>query len=152
MNQMLIDDLLKNRRLRKDKSNADIARQIWSKTAKDLATSKHLMPVDADRAHERAYDAAFKGVVAILRAIGYRLGHQYQRQTAVEVLRAFLDDASHEPLVESFDDMRYKRNRVSYDAGEATETEAQQAVEDAEKLVELLKPVFETAAAGSSGA
>ncbi|MHC4605619.1 MAG: HEPN domain-containing protein [Planctomycetota bacterium] len=90
-------------------------------------------------------------MVAILRAIGFRLGHQYQRQTAVELLRALLDEEKQEPLVDSFDDMRAKRNRVSYDAAEATEAEAKQAVQDAERIVLLLKPIFEASAGGRSG-
>ena len=151
MKQEAIDELVRERRLRKVPPNAQVARRIWGKIAKDLSTARHLISIDADRAHECAYDAAFKAVVAILRAMGYRLGNVNQRQAAVEGLRAILDDPNQKALVESFDEMRAKRNRVSYEAGEASETEAKQAVEDGEKLVGTLKAPFEASAGPLAG-
>jgi uncharacterized protein (UPF0332 family) len=117
---------------------------MWDKAAKDLKTAQYLLKVDSERAHECAYDAIFKAVYAIFRCMGFRIAPTNQRVTGVELLKAVLDDPAHEELTEAFDEMRDKRNNVSYEAAAATETEAKNAIEDAEEILKLLEPTFKT--------
>lgn len=63
--------------------------------------------------------------------------------SSVEVLRAVIADPAHRFLVDSFDDMREKRNEVAYEAGEASELEAGQAIDDAARLLTVLRPIFD---------
>lgn len=144
MDQNAINRLVRDNRLRAVRPSADLAKRLWKKAAKDLATAKYLLKVDAERSHECAYDAAFKAVYAIVRCIGYRIMPVNQRVTGVTLLAALLDDPARKTLVDAFDDMREKRNEVSYEAGEATETEAEQAIEDAEKIIVVLEPTYKT--------
>lgn len=144
MNRNAIEALARARHLRMIRPQASTARRLWAKADKDLATARHLVPIDADRAQECAYDAVYKAVLGILCLLGYRVVPVRQRVTGVEALRAILDDPAHQELVDSFNDMREKRNQVAYEAGEASETEASQAIGDAERLLTSLRSVFET--------
>jgi len=148
MNGDALNRLCDEGRLRRLSPSAGAARSIWDGIGTDLRSAALLLGQkgelqDTGRAHECAYDAVFKGVVAILRCLGFRLGAMEQRVAAVQALRAILDDPGHAGLMTDFDRMREKRNSVAYEGGKTTILEAKEAIETAHSLLNLLRPVYE---------
>lgn len=135
MNRKTIDKLVGEQRLRKlSKPPFDQVDRLLAAARKDLGNVRKFLQIDEAKAYDTAYDVMFKTALALMRAHGYRPGTSLQHKTTVEFCEAVLD-ASWKPTLDFLDDMRQKRNRLTYEGDLVIgRPEADAAIAEAEKV------------------
>ncbi|MDO9514882.1 MAG: HEPN domain-containing protein [Syntrophales bacterium] len=119
------------------KSRLDLA-------ARDLKTAKQILDQSSDWSYNITYNALLQASRALMFAEGYRptSGEGQHRVTILFAEVALGEGFDSE--IRFFDKMRVKRNRAVYDtAGIVSESEARQAIEFAEKLIEKIREMVE---------
>ena len=106
---------------------------------RDLKTSSEILDKDPDWAFNIAYNSILQATRGLIYSEGYRLsGGEGNHKAAIEFAEIALgNDFKSEILF--FDRMRIKRNQAVYDvAGLISQTEAEQAIEFADRLVGII--------------
>ncbi len=100
----------------------------------DLKEAKKICHIANRATYLLAYMAMLKAGRALMFLIGYRPTDGAQHRTVVEMTSAILGD-NYSGLVEHFETMRRKRNKMTYEAGALlSKSEAQEAFSDAISL------------------
>jgi uncharacterized protein (UPF0332 family) len=135
VNQKAIAKLVAEKRLRKlSKPPFDQVDRLLASSRKDVGIVKKVLAIDEAKAYDVAYDIMFKTALALMRAHGFRPAASLQHKTAVEFCEAVLD-ASWKETLGYLDDMRKKRNRLTYEADVIIgRPEAEAAIAEAEKF------------------
>ena len=112
--------------------------ELLRETLLDLKEAKKICHI-ADRAtYLLAYMAMLKAGRALMFLKGYRPSDGAQHKTVVEMTSALLGD-KYKYLVEHFETMRRKRNKLTYEAGALlSKAEAQEAFTDAISLTKSI--------------
>lgn len=148
MNQRAIDELVAEKRLRKLlRPPFDQVDRLLAASQKDLGNVRKFLEIDEAKAYDTAYDIMFKTALALMRAHGFRPAATFQHKTTIEFCEAVLD-TSWKATLDYLDDMRQKRNRLTYEGDVVIgRAEAEAAIAEAEKFrtaiaktIEGLKP------------
>jgi len=143
MNQKAIDKFVAEKRLRRlSKPPFDQVDRLLAAAQKDLGNVRKFLQIDEAKAYDTAYDVMFKTALALMRAHGYRPAASLQHKTTVEFCEAVLDP-SWKATLDYLDDMRQKRNRLTYEGDVVIgRPEAEAAIAEAEKFhVALVKTI-----------
>ena len=136
---MSFDELLKSRRIRKERISKREVQQALQRAERDLGAARAMMAEDWDWAFAIAYDAVFQASRAFMFAQGYRPASAESHKNTFAFMRLAMAKES-EMLLRYFDRMRVKRHRAIYDvAGLITETEAKNLFAKAEAFVTLVQ-------------
>lgn len=131
----MIDDLERQGLIRKlpfDQKKVDGA---LAHARRDLVTAGTILATDQDWAYTIAYNAVLQAGRALMFSKGYRPEGANQHVAVVKFAEQFLDQA--DTII--FDRMRRKRNSSVYDtAGTITDSEAENALKQAEALVKKI--------------
>lgn len=115
MNQKAIDKMVAEKRLRQiSRPPFDQVDRLLAASQKDLGNVRKFLEIDEAKAYDTAYDIMFKSALALMRAHGYRPAATSQHKTTVEFCEAVLDP-SWKSTLDYLDDMRQKRNRLTYE-------------------------------------
>jgi uncharacterized protein (UPF0332 family) len=113
-------------------------RQFLADAQKKAVAARKNLAIDEETAYQTAYQAMLKASLALMLSHGQRprvqLGHHVE---IIEFAQKHLDP-SHAALFALFDRMRRKRNEAFYDIALIGEEEAEDAVEAAEKYVQVV--------------
>lgn len=110
---------------------------------KDLRNVRKFLEIDEAKAYDTAYDVMFKMALALMRGHGYRPSDRLQHKTTLEFCEAVLDD-SWKPTLDYLDDMRQKRNRLTYEGDVwIGRSEAEVAITEAEKFRAAVAMIIE---------
>lgn len=136
---MKYEDLLKSRRIRKQRiSQAEIKRAL-ERAGRDLRTARRILAEDWDWGFAVAYNAVLQASRAYMFAQGYRPASAEGHKNTFAFMQIAMDK-EYEDLITYFDRMRNKRNQAIYDiAGLITETEARNLLERATQFVQLIR-------------
>lgn len=136
---MKYEDLLKSRRIRKQRvSQAEIKRAL-ERAGRDLRTARKILAEDWDWGFAVAYNAVLQASRAYMFAQGYRPASAEGHKNTFAFMQIAMGE-EYEDLITYFDRMRNKRNQAIYDiAGLITETEARNLLERATQFVELIR-------------
>jgi len=136
---MRYDDLLKSRRIRRERvSKAEIERAL-ARARRDLKTAGKIIADSPDWGFAVAYNPALQAARAYMFDQGYRPASAQDHKNTFQFMEVAMGPEK-EALIAYFDRMRNKRNRAIYDvAGEITETEARNLLEKATEFVELIR-------------
>ena len=144
MNKKAIDKLVADRRLRRlSKPPFDQVDRLLAASMKDLTNVRKYLEIDESKAYDTAYDVIFKTALALMRAHGYRPAATLQHKTTVDFCEAVLDP-SWKATLDYLDDMRQKRNRLTYEGDVVIgRSEAEVAIAEAEKFRVALVEIIE---------
>lgn len=135
MNVKAIEKLVAEGRLRQlPRPLFDQADRLLAAARKDLGNVRKFLEIDEAKAYDTAYDVMFKAALALRRVYGYRPGATLQHRTVLDFCEAVLDP-SWKSALDYFDDMRQKRNRLTYEGDVLVgRREAEAAIREAEKF------------------
>jgi len=134
--------LLRERRIRKHRTNAQEIASLFKVVERDLADAS-IPQLSPDRRFATAYNAILQAAKAIMYCEGYRTRGTGHHSTTFEFLRIALGP-SYEALVDYFDRCRIKRNIADYvGAGSISETEAEDLLEEAKAFVQTARAWIE---------
>jgi len=136
---MKYDDLLRSRRIRRQRVSRAEVDQALQRAARDLKTARKIIAEDWDWGFAVAYNAVLQASRGYMFSRGYRpAGAEGHKNTF-----AFMQIAmggGYEEMMTYFDRMRNKRNQAIYDvAGLITETEARNLLAKAEEFVKVIR-------------
>lgn len=135
---MSLKDLLREGRLRRLKTSRREITALLRIVTRDLRDAA-LQGLSADRRFATAYNAVLQAATAVLRCRGYRSTGLWHHATTFQALRDILGK-EHRELLDYFDACRSKRNVTDYDrAGEISEKEAQELLEEAKEFADFAK-------------
>src|SRR5947209_5620052 len=103
--------------------------------ARKLVAAQKALKIDEEAAYEIAYEAMVKASLAYILVHGQRMRSQLGHHKAIiEFCEQHLG-AKEAHLLHQLDRMRRKRNQAFYDLGTITQTEAENAVQVAERYL-----------------
>lgn len=130
--------LLRERRIRKHRTNAQEIANLFEVMKRDLADAS-ITQLSPDRRFATAYNAVLQAAKAIMYCEGYRTGGSGHHSTTFEFLRIALGP-DYEALVDYFDHCRIKRNIADYvGAGSISETEAEDLLGEARTFAQTAR-------------
>lgn len=144
----VIKKMVAEQRLRKlAKPPFDQVDRLMAAALKDIGNAPKFLEIDEAKAFDTAYDVMFKSALALMRAHGYRPATTLQHKTTIEFCEAVLEP-KWKTTLDYFDDMRQKRNRLTYEGDVVIgRAEAEAAIAEAGKfciaiagLIDALRP------------
>jgi uncharacterized protein (UPF0332 family) len=106
---------------------------------RDIKTARSILEQDRDWSFSIDYNAMLQTIRALMFSKGYRPSGSNQHISVVRFAEALLD----EETVIMFDRMRRKRHSTIYDtAGTISKTEAESAVDTAERLIQKIERII----------
>ena len=106
---------------------------------RDIKTARSILEQDRDWSFSIAYNAMLQTIRALMFSKGYRPSGSNQHISVVRFAEVLLD----EETVIMFDRMRRKRHSTIYDtAGTISKTEAESAVDTAERLIQKIERII----------
>jgi len=136
---MRYDDLLKRRRIRRERISKEEIRRALERAERDLKTARKVMASDWDWGFSIAYNTVLQASRAYMFAQGYRPASAEAHKNTFAFMRRAIGN-EYEDLTVYFDRMRNKRNQAIYDvAGLITETEARNLLAHAAEFVKLIR-------------
>ena len=136
---MTYDELLKARRIHREKVSQGEVHRALERAERDLKTAREIMDKDWDWGFAVAYNAVLQVSRAYMFAQGYRPASAEGHKNTFAFMRLAMGE-NYEELITYFDRMRNKRNRAIYDvAGLITETEARNLLAKAAEFVALIR-------------
>ncbi|MBL7085452.1 MAG: hypothetical protein ISS43_05025 [Candidatus Omnitrophica bacterium] len=134
----LIEKLQKQGKIQVQEVGIVQIEELLKESMFDLKEAKKISHI-ADRAtYLLAYMAMLKAGRALMLLKGYRPADGAQHKTVVEMTSAILGN-KYRDLVEHFETMRRKRNKMTYEAGALlSKSEAQEAFSDAISLTQRI--------------
>lgn len=138
-----IEKLEKSGKLRKQKAGFVQIEGLLKEALLDLAESKKILDIAQRAAYVSAYTAMLKAGRALLLLKGYMPADGGQHKTVVEACGIFLGK-DFNALVGHFENMRRKRNDLTYEAGNLiSKSETVSAFGDAVDLVKTIAAAAE---------
>jgi uncharacterized protein (UPF0332 family) len=138
---MSLDDLEREELIKKLPVNKKKVEDTMQLAGRDIKTARAMLPQDQDWAFSIAYNAMLQTLRALMFSKGYRPSGGNQHISVVRFAEIFLD----EETVVLFDRMRRKRHTSVYDTvGTISKKEAENAVENAEKLNKKINEIIKT--------
>ena len=135
---MEYDELLKSRRIHKEKTSRLEVERALERAERDLQTARELTERDRDWSFAVAYDAVLQASRAYMFAQGFRPASSESHKNTFAFMRLAMGK-DYEELMTYFDRMRNKRHQAIYEiAGLITETEACNILQKAEAFVSLI--------------
>ncbi|MBM4031306.1 MAG: HEPN domain-containing protein [Planctomycetes bacterium] len=132
---MPYDELLKSRRIRRERVSPREAERGLRRAERDLKAARAMMAQDWDWAFAIAYDAVFQASRAYMFARGYRPASKEAHKNTFAFLREAMGQGA-ATLIAYFDRIRRKRHKAIYDvAGLISETEARALFKSADAFV-----------------
>ena len=136
---MEYDELLKSRRIRKEKVSRVEVEHALERAERDLQTARTLIEQDRDWGFAVAYDAVLQASRAYMFAQGFRPASNESHKNTFAFMRLAMGK-DYEELMAYFDRMRNKRHQAIYEtAGLITETEAHNILKKAESFVAMIR-------------
>jgi len=136
---MKYDELLRSRRIRKERISKREVQQALKRAERDLKAARKVMAEDWDWGFAIAYNAVLQASRAYMFARGYRPASAESHKNTFAFMRVAMGK-KYETLIRYFDRMRVKRHRAIYDvAGLITETEAKSLFAKAGEFVRLVR-------------
>lgn len=136
---MSIDELLRERRIHRQKASADDIRALTERAEEDLASAVHMLEQDSGWALSIAYNAVLRVSRALTLARGFRPSSHEGHKNTFAFLRAIADE-NQAQLISYFDRIRVRRHRAVYDTEARTSrTEAKTLIEKAREFIEWTK-------------
>ena len=149
---MSYDELLRSRRIRKEKISKREVQQGLKRAERDLKVARTVMAEDWDWAFAIAYDAVFQASRAYMFAQGYRPASVESHKNTFAFMRLAMGK-EYATLLSYFDRMRVKRHRAIYDvAGLISKTEAKSLFAKAEGFVRFVREQLGTESGSRSTA
>ncbi len=141
----IIARLEKQGKLRKQKRGLVQIEALLKEAMLDLKEAKKIAHLAERATYLLAYTAMLKSGRALLLLNGYVPDDGAQHKTVVEVTSAILG-SSYKNLVSQFENMRRKRNELTYEAGILlSKSEAEKAFKDAIELVKKISGLVKSA-------
>ena len=139
---LLLRKLIEGGFLKEHPKDPEQAKNLLTRSLRDLKTAKANLEIDEEAAYTFAYLAMLRSGRALMFLKGYRPADGRQHKTVVEVAGHFLG-AAYEDLVYKFEQMRRKRNQFTYEPNlPLGMKEAQEALTTAHDFVQqILKRV-----------
>ena len=139
-----LDELLKNRIIRKIKPDKKLASKSLEHARKDIDTAKVLVENERfDWALAVAYNAMLQAGRALMFSRGYRPSSIEGHIAVVKFLLATLGEETGEKAIIVMDGMRKKRHRAVYEEIDiVSESEAEQAITWAEELLDQIRDLI----------
>jgi uncharacterized protein (UPF0332 family) len=137
---MSYETLLRKRLIKSFKATKSQIDAQFELAERDYKTAKRMLGTSNDWAFNIAYNAMLQATRALMFFEGFRpRSGESQHKTTILFAEMALGDNFRDEIL-FFDKMRVKRNRAVYDiAGLISETEAQQAIQFAEKFIIRIK-------------
>ncbi len=144
MNRAAIERMVTEKRLlRLARPAFDQVDRLLASASKDVGNVRRFLEIDENRAFGVAYDVIFKTALALMRAHSYRPAASLQHKTTLEFCEAVLDKSWRDAL-DYFDDMRQKRNRLTYEGDVIVgRAEVEAALAEATRFHTALVPMIE---------
>ncbi len=140
--EKFVDEYIAKGLLKKQKTSFIAVEKLILRSGKDLKTAKANLTIDEGIAYTVAYLAMLRAGRALMLLKGFRSADGYQHKTVVEFISYCLGKELKD-IVERFDRMRRKRNIFTYEIDiSISRTEADKAIDDAVKFVNLLKDII----------
>lgn len=140
---MTYERLIQQRRIKAYEASDKEIRSLLEIAARDLATAESLVDVNPDWAYNISYNAMLQSSRALMLRKGYRPRGSGQHATVVQFMTLSIDE-EHRNLVTLFDQMRRKRNRMTYDVtGLVGKNECENALALAHEFVALLTSLID---------
>ena len=138
----LLRKLIEGGFLKEHPKDPEQAKNLLTRSFRDLKTAKANLEIDEEAAYTFAYLAMLRSGRALMFLKGFRPTDGRQHKTVVEVAGHFLG-AAYEDLVFKFEQMRRKRNQFTYEPNLPLGLkEAQEALKTAHDFVQqILKQV-----------
>ena len=135
---MTLDELIRSKRIRKQKVGDDDIRAAIEKAKSDLDTAKKIVSESHSWGFAIAYNAVLQAARAYVFASGYRPSSHEGHKNTFLFLRASMAE-EYQTLITFLDRMRIKRNESVYDAADLiTESEAEKMLIRAEEFIEIV--------------
>ena len=139
MPQKLIERLLKEGKLRKQKAGIVQVEALLKQAIMDMQEAQKTLPIAERATYVMAYMAMLKAGRALLLSKGYVPDDGAQHRTVVEITSAILGK-KYRDITDQFETMRRKRNEMTYEAGVLiSKKESQKAFTDG---IQLIKQVL----------
>ncbi|MDD5258360.1 MAG: HEPN domain-containing protein [bacterium] len=139
MPQKLIERLLKEGKLRKQKAGIVQIEALLKQSILDLQEAQKTLPIAERATYVMAYMAMLKAGRALLLSNGYVPDDGAQHRTVVEITSAILGKR-YRDITDQFETMRRKRNEMTYEAGIlVSKKESHKAFKDG---IQLLKQIL----------
>lgn len=140
---MTYDKLIQRRKMKAYEADEREIRSLLEIAARDLATAESMVDVNPDWAYNISYNAMLQTSRALMLRKGYRPRGSGQHATVVQFMKLTIDD-EHRNSVTLFDQMRRKRNRMTYDvAGLVGKNECENALAVAHDFVALVTSLID---------
>jgi len=140
--EKFIQEYLARGLLKKQKPDFSAVENFILRAQKELKTAKANLSIDEGTAFTVAYLGMLHSGRALMLLKGFRAADGQQHKTVVEFMRYALGE-EFKTIVEYFDKMRRKRNIFTYEVTIAiSRTEADNAINNAEKFVSLIKHII----------
>jgi len=135
----LIERLLKEGKLRKQKAGIVQVEALLKQSILDLQEAQKTLPIAERATYVMAYMAMLKAGRALLLSKGYVPDDGAQHRTVVEITSAILGK-NYREITDQFETMRRKRNEMTYEAGIlVSKKESHKAFKDG---IQLLKQIL----------
>ncbi len=135
----LIERLLKEGKLRKQKTGIVQVEALLKQSILDLQEAQKTLPIAERATYVMAYMAMLKAGRALLLSKGYVPDDGAQHRTVVEITSAILGK-NYRDITDQFETMRRKRNEMTYEAGIlVSKKESHKAFKDG---IQLLKQIL----------
>jgi len=139
MPHKLIERLLKEGKLRKQKAGIVQVEALLKQSILDLQEAQKTLPIAERATYVMAYMAMLKAGRALLLSKGYVPDDGAQHRTVVEITSAILGKR-YRDITDQFETMRRKRNEMTYEAGIlVSKKESHKAFKDG---IQLLKQIL----------
>ncbi len=135
----LIERLLKEGKLRKQKAGIVQVEALLKQSILDLQEAQKTLPIAERATYVMAYMAMLKAGRALLLSKGYIPDDGAQHRTVVEITSSILGK-NYREITDQFETMRRKRNEMTYEAGIlVSKKESHKAFKDG---IQLLKQIL----------
>lgn len=125
--------------LKPEKIGLDQVKALLAGASRNLAAAKKNLAIDEETAYVMAYAAMLKIARALIFLWGFRPDDGGQHKTTVEVAGKILGESFND-LINKFDQMRRKRNELSYDPlVPLSQIETENALKNAEEFFKKVK-------------
>lgn len=118
-------------------------KMILGKAEKSLVSSRHILQQDPESAFTLAYESMLRASMALMFSCGYRPRVQLGHHKTLVIFSKYVLGEAFASMTATYDKMRSKRNRVVYDVGAVSETEAKEGLKMAEKYLRVVRKKIE---------
>lgn len=135
----VIEEYLSKSLIKKQQAGFDQINKLIKQTNKELNTSIKISNLSSELAYTCAYSAMLYAARALMLLKGYRAIGINRHKTVVEFIRVCVDK-DYSILIEKFDNMRKKRNLLTYEPWKLniSKTDTKNALKSSKEFVALI--------------